>query len=441
MTSQSASFYYALIRTFIALLRRYSHVNWALADQAMVSGVNFLTGILLARYLGIEEFGRFTLIWLTVLFVNSIQHAIINSPMMSIGAKQPEAEAASYYGAIIVQMVVFAFVTSLLLFMGVWLTGVVFPEWQVEGLTFPLAIATFAFQFQDFLRRYFFTRGRAAAAFANDAIRYFGQIAVLIWLFMFLQVEMDTGRVLWVIAIMAVLAATVGAFFIERVEVNAKTLCEVASRHWHFSKWLTGSALMQWTTGNLFIIVAGGLLGATAVGALRATQNLMNVLNILFMGLENIVPVRAARVFHEKGKEALCEYLMRVTQFGGGATVIMTSIVAIAPDFWLGLVFGDQYVGYGYLLRWWAVIYLLVFLGLSLMCGLRALEKPRVIFTSYLWTTLFCVFVAYPMTMYLGLNGVLGGIAMFHFLQLFILWFGFKKRLMAVVSEEVESPA
>ncbi len=34
------------------LLVRYSHLNWALADQTMVSGVNFLTGILLARYLG-----------------------------------------------------------------------------------------------------------------------------------------------------------------------------------------------------------------------------------------------------------------------------------------------------------------------------------------------------------------------------------------------------
>ena len=30
------------------LLARYSHITWALADQAMVSGINFLTGILLA---------------------------------------------------------------------------------------------------------------------------------------------------------------------------------------------------------------------------------------------------------------------------------------------------------------------------------------------------------------------------------------------------------
>ena len=89
----------------------------------MVSGVNFLTGILLARYLGIEEFGRFTLAWMAVLFVNSIQHAMIVSPMMSIGPKQPEAETPAYFGAVVAQQVCFSGVMFFLLFAGVWLTG------------------------------------------------------------------------------------------------------------------------------------------------------------------------------------------------------------------------------------------------------------------------------------------------------------------------------
>ena len=97
-----------MIQLAARLWTHYSHINWALADQTMVSGVNFLTGILLSRYLGLEEFGRFTLAWMAVLFVNSLQHAAIISPMMSIGPKQPEAEAPAYYGAIVVQQIVFS---------------------------------------------------------------------------------------------------------------------------------------------------------------------------------------------------------------------------------------------------------------------------------------------------------------------------------------------
>ena len=155
-----------MIQAAARLLERYSHVNWALADQAMVSGVNFLTGILLARYLGIEEFGRFTLAWMVVLFAASIQHAAINSPMMSIGPKQPEAEAPAYYGAVMVQQAVFGTLVFLLVWGGTSLSAGFFPEWRIEGLALPLACAAVAYQFQDFLRRYFFTRGRSAAAFA-----------------------------------------------------------------------------------------------------------------------------------------------------------------------------------------------------------------------------------------------------------------------------------
>ena len=54
------------IRAARAFWTRYSQVNWALVDQAFVSGCNFLTGILLARYLGIEEFGSYVLAWIFV---------------------------------------------------------------------------------------------------------------------------------------------------------------------------------------------------------------------------------------------------------------------------------------------------------------------------------------------------------------------------------------
>ena len=126
--------------------------------------MNFLAGILVARYLGIEEFGRYTLAWMVVLFVNSIQHAAINSPMMSIGPKQAEDDAPAYYGAVIFQQLVFGISAFALVWAGVSLSAVLFPEWQVAGLALPLACVTIALQFQDFLRRCFFTPPMSWAA-------------------------------------------------------------------------------------------------------------------------------------------------------------------------------------------------------------------------------------------------------------------------------------
>ena len=110
----------------------------------MVSGVNFLTAILLARYLGIEEFGRFTLAWMVVLFIINIQYAMIIAPMMSTGPKQSAAERPAYHGAVVAQQIVVSVFFFFAVLSGVRLSGVFFPEWRGEGFALSLAAAAVA---------------------------------------------------------------------------------------------------------------------------------------------------------------------------------------------------------------------------------------------------------------------------------------------------------
>ncbi|NIP32882.1 MAG: hypothetical protein GWN62_25785, partial [Aliifodinibius sp.] len=86
------------------------------------------------------------------------------------------------------------------------------------------------------------------------------------------------------------------------------------------SKWLIATAVLQWLNGNLLIVSAGALLGTAAVGALKAAQNLMGVTHILFKGLDNIVPVRAAQHHRAGGTEDLMRYLTKTTLLGIGVT-------------------------------------------------------------------------------------------------------------------------
>lgn len=409
------------------LIARYSHVNWALADQGMVSAVNFATGIMLARFLGIEEFGRFTLAWMAVLFVNSIQYAAIISPMMSIGPKQAAGDEPAYYGAVAAQQLAFAAAAFAIVLGGATAAAGIFPDWNIEGLALPLACAALALQAQDFLRRYFFTRGRGGAAFVTDAVRYGGQLAILFWLFQ--TTSMDSAATLWVIAALAAIGALAALPACERMEWRPTTVRITTARHWHFSKWLAGSALMQWTSGNLFILAAGAILGAWAVGALKAAQNLMGVPHILFQGLENVVPVRAAWHLQIGGPQGLKTYLLRVTIYGELATGAVAAVMFVAPEFWLELVFGEEYQGFGFLLRWYAAIYVLVFLSLPLRAGLRAVENTRTIFWAYLWMTLFSLVSAYPVTEFWGLIGVLLGLFIVQVISLIVFWSDFRKRI------------
>ena len=298
------------------IIRRYSHINWALADQAIVSGVNFITGLLIARFLGIEEFGVFTLVWMAVLFVSSIQMAMISAPMMTIGPKQNDDERPSYYGAVVMQQVIFSTLTSLLLWIGVAYSDLVNPQWNVAHLAMPLAMALFFFQNQDFLRRLFFTEKQPLLAFISDVVSYLGRIMVLVLLFLY--ATLTTANVLWIIAISSALALMVGFTKIKMLTFDSNQLVPVFKHHWVLSKWMTASAVMQWTSAQYFILAAGSLLGPVAVGALKAAQNIIGISNILFQGLENIVPANASRNFKVNGVKGLKLYLAKVSLFGGG---------------------------------------------------------------------------------------------------------------------------
>lgn len=374
----------------------------------MVSGVNFLTGILLARHLGLDEYGRFTLAWMAVLFFNSIQQAGIIAPMMSLGPKQNGADETDYYSAIVVQQIVWSVLGFFLLWAGVWLSGFIVPQWGVQDLGLPLASALFAWQLQDFLRRYFFARKKSKLAFLNDVISYLGQLALLLVLFHWAR--LTTAGVLWLIALTSAAAVLVGACGLGSLRFSRKMLSEVTRQHWYSSKWLIGSALIQWTSGNFFIVSLGALVGTGAVGALRAAQNIMGVTHILFQGLENIVPAGAARNLQVGGKVAMQTYLWKATLLCTGATALFCLIVAVAPDWFFTLFYGSGYTGYGYLLWWFVPIYLLISIGLPLRAGLRALAQTRPIFVAYVVMTTFAVLSASFLVNRFSISGALVGI-------------------------------
>lgn len=391
-------------QSLISLLNRYGHINWALADQALISGANFLTGVLLARYLGIAEFGRFTLVWMVAQVSNSVQQSMIVLPMMSLGPQQSEQEKPGYYGAVLALQVGLVLLSFLLLVGGVLLIG---ARWDIQTLAVPLAFAAGAFRMQDSLRRYFFARRYPARAFLNDAVSYGSQIGLLFWLFRVMT--LDTGAVLWIIATTSMLACGVGFCMLARVAWRPENLPAVFRRHWHFAKWLTGTALVQWAAAPVFLFAAGAILGTAAVGAIRACQNILGPANILFQSFENVVPARAAAHYYRSGKPDLSRYIIKVMWSGGILIGALAVFLVIWPEAILKLMYGADYVGYEDILRWAAILRVLAFMALPLQVGLRALEHTRPIFTSYSYVAMLSLIIAYPLTKLLGIHGVMLG--------------------------------
>jgi O-antigen/teichoic acid export membrane protein len=393
----------------VALWVHRLQVPLVLADQGFISGVNFLSNILLARFLGIEEFGRFTLAWMVVLFANSLQSAAIMQPMLSVGPKQAEADAGAYYGAVLVHQVVVAGFAFVAVFIGVEVSAVAEPSWGIGSLAVPLAVAVLAGQAQDFLRRYFFVRGRTATAALSDGIRYVSQLISLCVIANVFSSGLTVPMALWIMAAAAILGTVPGLVCLEKLTWDAEMLQQTIRRHWQVSKWLLPSALMHWTTAQAFIIIAGGVLGAATVGMLRAAMAVVGVVHIVFLGMENFAPIHAAQVFHRQGSGPLRRYIKSLTWRAGSAVLLLLLIINLNATSITRLMFGTDYLELGPLLLGFSIIYFVALLNVILGIWALAIEWTRIVFVSLVAMTAVTLVAAYPFVVFGGVAGALSG--------------------------------
>ena len=129
-----------------------------LADQTLVSGGNFILGLVLIRLLGLEQYGLFALLWMGVLFALSLHQAFITKPLMTLAIGQKEAAQHNYFH--VLWKMQFFFGSSLVLLLsGLIDVGAMFmetPNW-VEYVPLMTLIAI-CYLLQDFIKKTFFIK-------------------------------------------------------------------------------------------------------------------------------------------------------------------------------------------------------------------------------------------------------------------------------------------
>jgi O-antigen/teichoic acid export membrane protein len=402
-----------------SIIFRYRSLNFALLDQAVSSGVNFLTIVILARKLGVEDFGVFMLAWLVLLFFKSLQGGIIISPMMSIGPKCDDADRDGYFGAVMVFQFALIAVGSLLILAGGTLAGVLLPDSPAGPLMLPVLAACAGDQLQEFARRSFFARDQAARAFAVDVATYGSRTLLLLFL-----LGDDSAEAFWFVFLSSMLGMMVALPGLAGMPLGFRPALSALPRQWRFARWTAGAALMEWGSGHLIVIVAGGILGPAAVGAIRATTSVFAPIQVLQQALNNVVPVRASALFAEHGKPALLHYLLRVSSVGGLACMVILVTGAAFPSEILQLLYGPDYTGYGYLVHWWIAIYVAGLLQFPIGTALCAVEFTKPFFISICCEAVFGILLAWFLPRWLGIDGVMLGILVTRALPVLVLgWF------------------
>ena len=410
------------------MIRRYARVGWAIADQILVSGTSFATTFLVARFLGKEEFGRFVLAWLAVWIVQNIQIALITTPITTFASREPPEHRAAYFGAVTVQQLVFAAITTSLALLATLLSGKIVPEWRLDTVAFPLALVILFGQIADIQRRYFYINERTAMTFALDASRCGSQLAGLVALFFLYAANATLYGAIAVIALSALIGCIVGLVFMGPLALDWRIVKDVHKRHWAFSRWLLGGTLVNCARETFVNVSVGSLLGLSEVGLLRAVQQLVLIINIPLFVMHNIVPAPASRAFGERGFTGLMAYMRGFALRYFCFLCALLLAIGASGEWLLTTVYGRSYGGHGWLVTTYALI-MIVFLVRDFMALIvKTTESTDFDFYASVLGSIVSVLLLFPLVRHLGLAGAFLNEALMHFTMLAVIGRGLHRQ-------------
>lgn len=320
-----------------------------LMDQGFVSAINFLTIVVLARYLSLAEFGTFMIAQTILMLLTGLQNSAVTQPHNILGPQRTGKEYTQLTAVLgTMQLALSILVTSIVAAIGFALMAA-----RVDSayLAFALAATVTPWMTQEFLRRVLYTQNDTVGAAINDFVSYGLQLAGIVLIVAIGKASAVNAML--VLGLSSLFAAVLGLWQLrEQLAIRVlrslpeyrslQAFAATAHETWRLSRWLMAQQVVAWFGASSHGFVLASFLGPASFGLYRAAYQVVNVLNPIRQAVTNHLPSRAARVFSAQGERGLFAWTKRVTllltlPFACGAVVIALFAEPIA-----GLMYGSN---------------------------------------------------------------------------------------------------
>lgn len=397
----------------------------ALSDQLVVSGANFITGILIARFAGVDVYGVFAMYWMVFLFFRGFSTAFIGLPAQVLSHKAEDKmlylEKNNQLGQWLLVLVLLIIYAGFILFDAITSAAFGYGFWL-----FPLAIVLYLKQ--EMNRKYFYALEANLKVLILDISLYLSQLIALFYLVVFSTFNLNS------ILVVMVISGGIGQVFFTLLKPNNRMVFRLSNlpwkMNWEYSRYLISTTVLQWFSGNFLLLLAASILGNSAVGIVRILQNIMGVLHLIFLTLENVVPVKAAFLLNRNGSGQMNTYLKKVTSVTGGAYIVLLLLLFLFGANLLRLLYGESAMVYAPFLNGFIVVYLLVFVGTMAQIKIKILGLNKSIFLAYCFSLLVVLVCAYPLLKIFGISGVIIGFGLMQLVTVSTYLFTLKRHII-----------
>ena len=382
-----------LLRTLLGTRARQGALT--LADQAVTSGTNFLTTVILGRACLQHELGLYAMGFSLVVVLMGISRALIWMPYTTHSPHLAGPRLARYTGSVTAHMAVFCLLTGLGLAVAAAVTGLWAGGGELSGLLAVLAVAAGLMLFREYIRRVYLARMHMSRALLLDiamAALQLGGLGLLA-----LGGLLSAQAAYWTIALACGSASAVWLLLVTRrhVQIRRRPVWVDWRRNWKFARWMFAAAVIAVAASGIYPWILALFHGTASVGTMTAAQGVVFLANPLMLGVSGFYGPFAAHTYARNGTESLS----RTVWWGTVGLVAVMGLFCGLVSVWGGqlvqLLYGPQYAGQGGVVRALACAQLAEAAGIPVGFGLLALDR-----FDY---TLKCAVIQLAVTLTLGL--------------------------------------
>lgn len=383
---------------------------YSLSNQVLLVGATFLANIALARTSTETEYGTFVLMYSIFTFLSGVHNALIVEPYTVFASGRYRARFPDYLQLILRVSFVVGLVFAVSLFLLAGAVFVLVPDWFSPTMLGLAAGVLFLLTGALFQRTFYVSLDSRSAA--RMSAFFFTMVCLcLAGLF---YAGAITG--LSVFLSLALGWIVVSPMFFRKYPVRPGASRFLSDHpdywrcHWRYSRWVLATALFFLLLNQGYYWIVVGLLTVEDVAKLRAVQNVVLPVNLIFTSISLLILPRMALIFQQHAMDGLIPFTRQMARAMLGTAVGFAVLIWIIGTPVLHLMYAGKYTDSVHLLYILGLTPIALGLGHVFNDALKAMERPRWVFYAYVAGGGVTLFAGVPLVLNFGLVGAVWGI-------------------------------
>lgn len=322
----------------------------AVADQVWLSMLNFSISLAFIWGASKTEYGYYILLMAPLLLVQSIQSAIVNSPLATFLPAAAESDKPNLRNTAVSLQIYLALVCGVLGAAGLLIYGQA-AELHVEGLLLAgFVLAIIGIIARESQRSFAYVQGQGVRAFAGDLV--YGMVLLAGIALALAGDQLSAGLVLLLTGIAGLVPLLSRAAGFHGLQTHAEPM----RQFWSCGRWALPSVVVTWISLSSYPYFAEHALGLAAVADIGASRLFLMPIGLMMTAWSNWYRPRISGWLASGNVDAVAQITRRSLLAGWMLLATLAGLLAFAYPIVEPLL-GEQYQGLQPLVLMWLLYF------------------------------------------------------------------------------------